>query len=89
AFTATGSLRYPTSTGPGMPSVRCLERQLLCKPLSTKEKATRTYSHLPYAQGLDSLGEYERIWRPIGQEKHYPGRRSFLADQTSYIEWYG
>ncbi len=30
-----------------MPSVRCLERQLLCKPLSTKEKATRTYSHLP------------------------------------------
>ncbi len=31
-FTATGFLRYPTSTGPGMPSVRCLERQLLCKP---------------------------------------------------------
>ncbi len=41
------ALRYPTSTGPGMLSVRCLERQLLWKPLSTKESATRTYSHLP------------------------------------------
>ncbi len=37
-FTVTGSLGYPTSTGPGMPSVRCLERQLLCKPLFTSRE---------------------------------------------------
>ncbi len=54
AFTVIGFLRYPTLTGPGMPSVRCLERQLLCKPLSTKEKATRTYLHLPLFHSLFS-----------------------------------
>ncbi len=31
AFTAIGFLRYPTLTAPGMPSVRCLECQQLCK----------------------------------------------------------
>ncbi|WP_206191416.1 hypothetical protein, partial [Shewanella algae] len=67
----------------------CLQSDALNANCCVSQSATGTYSHLPNAQGLDSLGEYERIWRPIGQEKHYPGQRSFLADQTSYIEWYG